>query len=127
MAKIKRSKELTAKLVKLRNATAAEVRKGVAKGAELIVGEQRRLVPIDEGDLRVSIDWIFQAQAANQTKAIIFAGGAKAPYAPYVEFGTSSAPAQPFFFPGYRVMRRRAKAAIAAEVRRAIKAIGRGA
>jgi HK97 gp10 family phage protein len=111
-----------------------DVRVGVAEGASLIVAEQQRLAPVKTGALRASVQWTFGdppqgtrlgggKRSASETRATITAGSTRVPYAAFVEFGTRHAPAQPFFYPGYRATRRQAKAAIrkavAASVRQA--------
>lgn len=136
---IKGNRELSEKLKRLRTVASAPVRIGVGKAAELIVEEQKRLVPVVTGRLRDSIQWSFNAppsgvrlggartgQQANETRAFITAGDRKAFYAPFVEFGTTSMQAQPFFYPGYRIMRKRAKAEIAKAIKAAVKGIAQG-
>lgn len=56
-----------------------------------IADDARRLCPVDTGVLRSSIDWVWEGGAA----LIV----ADAPYAGYVELGTSKMAAQPFLRP----------------------------
>jgi HK97 gp10 family phage protein len=116
---------LKAKARALRAKVAASVTPAVIKAAEIIIATQKRYVPVDEGDLRDSIHWESAQSSENATKLLIMAGGASAPYARIIEFGRLNAPAFPFFFPGYRVERKRAKAIIAKAVRAAVRSAAR--
>jgi len=127
--------QLSAKLKRLRTATAEPVKIGVGKGAQLIVEEQKRLVPVRTGALRDSITWTFGDPPAyasvglrmggrqkNETRATITAGSNAVRYAHLVELGHGGKPGTPFFYPGYRSRRKEAQKIIAAEIRRAVKA-----
>jgi HK97 gp10 family phage protein len=114
-------------------------RKAMEKGAQELVDMMKRLVPIDQGDLRDSIGWtwgdapvgtavILQGRGGSEYAAMqitVYAGSDKAFYASYVEFGTKSGkPAHPFFFPSWRALRKRIKARILREQKKAIKFVG---
>lgn len=47
-------------------------------------------------------------------------------YARYVEFGTTHSAAEPFFFPGYRLLRKRVKGQIRYAMNKAVKEAARG-
>ncbi len=128
------------------------MRKATEESAQEVVAQQRRLAPEDEGRLRQAImhemapapaaaAWIFVNYAA--------AKGPSAPYAHLVEFGAAphtiasskpmgpggmyglrvehpGAPAQAFFYPGWRMTRAKAKRRISAAARKAIKEIKGG-
>jgi HK97 gp10 family phage protein len=111
---------LAAKARALRAKVAASVTPAVIQAAELIISTQKRLVPVDDGDLRDSIHWEQDVKSENATRVLVIAGGQPAPHARIIEFGSTRQAAQPFFFPGYRVERRRAKAIIAKAVRAAV-------
>lgn len=114
----------------------------VAEGADDIVAMQKHLCPVGEaigdehpGQLRDSIGWKTAAQDPGKGKrgrrvadpelaAVISAGGAAAPHALYVEFGTEKMRAEPFFRPGVRVVRKSALRRINAAVRRGVREIG---
>lgn len=132
--RITRLARLNDKFRKLVEDSTPAARAGVAEAADLIVSEQKRLAPVRTGALRNSIQWNFgeapegaklgspgKGQAANESRAVITAGDRVAYYAPFVEFGTESAPAQPFFYPAYRANRKRAKAIIQKAVRAAVQ------
>lgn len=132
MVKVTGLKSLTEKFKRLRTNTAPAARHGVGAGADIIVAEQKRLAPVKTGALRNSIDWTFGdppqgarlgggPRGENTTRATIYAGNNVIYYAPFVEFGTMARPAQPFFYPGYRIMRKRAKAAIAKSLKTAVQ------
>jgi HK97 gp10 family phage protein len=122
---IQNRERLRAKARALRAKVAASVTPAVQQAAELIMATQRRFVPVDDGDLRDSIHQEPDVKSQNATRVLIIAGGQPAPHAKIVEFGSLRQPAQPFFFPGYRVERKRAKAVISKAVRAAVKSAAR--
>jgi HK97 gp10 family phage protein len=94
---------------------------------------QYKLAPVDTGALRNSIDVtppgghtpLFSQggrRKAGETEAIITAGNAAVRYAHIIEFGTRTRQAHPFFYPGYRALKKPAKAKIARAIRKALKA-----
>jgi HK97 gp10 family phage protein len=127
----KLTKKLTVTLPKrVEDAT----RKAMEKGAQELVEMMKRLVPVDSGDLRDSIGWTWGnapqgaaviAQSAPDDKGIrltVYAGNRQAYYARFQEFGTTKMPANPFFFPSWRALRRRIASRITREMRKAVKA-----
>jgi HK97 gp10 family phage protein len=148
---------LKAKLQRLRQETAEDVRPALARAAQLIVEQMKRLAPVSDaprqrkgktvnpGALRDSIGWTFggrprhsQALAVGKVgrlRVTIFAGNDEVRYAHLQEFGSPphiaggkfegarhpGHPAQPFFFPGYRAMRREAKRLLAKAIRDAVR------
>lgn len=140
--------QLKAKLKRLKEDTADDIRPVMAAAADMIVTDMRSYAPVDQGDLRESIGWTwgdaprgsFSTSAQiGSNRITIFAGNEKAFYARWVEFGTGprenaglfagtthpgTAP-QPFFFPAYRANRKKVKKmmrdAIRAAVRKAVK------
>lgn len=122
---IQNQQRLRAKARALRTKVAASVTPAVIQAAELIINTQKRLVPVDDGDLRDSIGWEQDVKSENATRLLIVAGGQKAPHARIIEFGRQNAPAFPYFFPGYRIERKRAKAIISKAVRNAVRSAAR--
>lgn len=122
---IQNRERLRAKARALRAKVGTSIRPAVVQAAELIIATQKRLVPVDDGDLRDSIHWEQDAKSANAARLSIVAGGKPAPHARIIEFGSTRQPAQPFFFPGYRVERRRARALISKAVRAAVRSAAR--
>lgn len=142
---LKNLPQLKAKLEKLRNDTADDVRPAVGKAAQLVVDMMQRQVPVESGELRDSIGWTFgdkpkYSQAVTTVKAgpltvTIFAGNTKVRYAHLVEFGTAphingglfdgskhpGAKPQPFFFTSYRAMRKEARRMITKAVKEAVR------
>ena len=125
------------------------IREAMEQSANEAVALMKSLAPKQSGDLADSIGWTWGdapkgsiALATSKNKSgnmriTIYAGGGDAYYARFVEFGTSphvngglyagsqhpGTPAQPFFYPGWRVVRRRVKG----KVTRAIKAAAKEA
>lgn len=114
----------------------AATRAAMEKGAQELVDMMKRLVPVDHGDLRDSIGWTWgEAPKGSFTilkgsaggayaglRIVVYAGNSKAFYARFQEFGTQAQPAQPYFFPSYRSLRRRIKSRITREMKKAIQA-----
>ena len=117
-------------------AAKAEIRKALAASAEEIVAHAKRLVPVDSGDLRDSIGWTFGAApkgamvlatgGEGELKVTVYAGTSDAFYARWVEFGTAAQPAHPYFFPAYRLVRKRVKSRISRAVNKAAKTAAGG-
>jgi len=109
------------------------IRAAIAKSAEDIVTMMKRLVPVDQGDLRNSIGWRFGdapkgSRVVGKTQGIdpdltatIFAGDDLAFYAAMVEFGTVANKAQPYFFPAYHANKKAAKSRIKRAATKAAK------
>lgn len=146
------------RLLKKMAAIPAEIRKEMAaairQGADEIVGLQKRLAPVQSGDLRDSIVAssgkaapkysTFKGKSGGgesdpDLSVTISAGNAKVRYSHLVEFGTAphlnggkfagtqnpGTPARPFFFPAYRALRRKVKGRITRSTKKAIrKAVG---
>lgn len=64
--------------------------------AKLILMESKRIVPVDTGDLKRSLD----IQKQNKLAVNV---GTNLHYAGYVEFGTYKMRAQPYLFPAYEI------------------------
>lgn len=132
---------LHAKMARIKPRLEAALRVTLENEARQLVAQMKSVVPVDEGDLRESINHTFgQAPKGSVTigtvsddpnsglRITIYAGGevgsADAFYARFVEFGTRKMVARPFFFPVYRANKRRVRAAITRAVNKEIKAIG---
>lgn len=112
-----------------------EVRTGVLEAAGLVLGDQKELCPVLTGALRASgkvtpgdedlPDYASlkgsRVAADPELAAIITFGNSAVRYAHLVEFGTQSARAQPFFYPGYRARRKDAQRRINKAARDGIK------
>lgn len=142
-------------LAKWSGQTRATVSKGMENAATVITNGQKALVPVQSGDLKNSIKFVkgaYKAENANvrgvgggakgdpDLTYNIVAGDAKAFYAAFVEFGTAAhiaggkfkgaqhpgAKASPFFYPGYRATKKRAKARINKAIKQAVQDIVKG-
>lgn len=107
------------------------LRAELAKSGENFVAKASAFVPRDEGDLAASIKWQWtQNTIADQTRSpaiVIMAGdeaGGRADHARHVEFGTVDTTKQPFFFPAYRLERRKIKGRLTRAMTRALKKAG---
>jgi len=141
------SPEFRARLNRVSSRMRLAAADAMEKGAEELVEAMKRLAPVLKepdsrrraGALRDSIGWtwgdaprgalvIDRFDAGRETadmRITIYAGGKEAFYARFVEFGTrTGSPAQPFFYPAYRAHRRRIRARIAREIRKAIQQEG---
>lgn len=97
--------------------------------ADEMVTAQRSLAPRDDGDLINSIKW----RRDGELRREITAGGptttrpvrkgldADYDYALAMEFGTREIPAHSFFWPGYRLTRKKTRARIRRAVTKAVK------
>lgn len=111
------------------------VRYEMEEQAEKIVADMYRLAPHLTGDLAGSIQWTWgEAPEGSMTigqvgggakygamRITIYAGGGEAFYARFQEFGTVNMPANPFFFPVWRLNKRRLRSAVSRAVSKAIK------
>lgn len=104
-------------------------------GAEEIMDAQERLAPVDDGDLKRSI----RTEPGRHELAIaITAGGPLTTrpvrdgvsttydYALAQEHGTADMPANPFFFPGFRLARKRAQARVKRAIGKAVRSAWKG-
>lgn len=140
--------ELRKKLLALPEAFARLASPAIWTGAGEMVDTAKRYAPVEEGDLRDSIErhWTgtedgLGAQGKDSASrqamkgefklsATVTAGGTpEAGHAGWVEFGTSegpghvATPAQPFFFPAWRVIRKRVRNRINRAMREAIRQV----
>lgn len=76
-----------------------QLERGLVEAAQSIVDAARAIVPVKTGRLQNSIRW----QMEKPLTALVQAGGEAAPYAGYVENGTSRMAAQPFMSPAVQL------------------------
>jgi HK97 gp10 family phage protein len=113
----------------------------IEKQAAKVVADMKRLVPVDSGALRDSINWTWgdapkgsitlgtvRGRTNARISVTIYAGtrdkslgSADAFYARFQEFGTVKMAANPFFFPAWRANKPRVNAALKRAVGRALK------
>jgi len=97
------------------------MREVVSTSGDELVDMQKRLVPVDTGDLRDSIVNVVDTQAL---KATVSAGDRRVYWAGWAEFGTFKTPAQPFFWPSWRAKKPEFKRRFAAAFRKLFKNYG---
>ncbi|NSZ02294.1 HK97 gp10 family phage protein [Agrobacterium tumefaciens] len=109
------------------------VLKALTTSAESIASTQRALAPEDTGALKNSIAVTLPGQStppysqpggnrvAGDNEVIITVGDSDIRYPHLVEYGTAAADAQPFFWPGFRLQRKRAQQRIDRAGRKAIR------
>lgn len=102
--------------------------------AEQIVAQMYSLAPQLTGDLAGSIGWTWGdapegslviGQVGNNKygamRITIYAGGGDQFYALFQEFGTKNMPANPFFYPVWRVNRRRVRSRVTRAIKKAVR------
>mgnify|MGYP001943757612 CR=1 FL=1 len=131
-----------ARLAKIPAKATQAARAAMEQGAEEIVTMMRRLAPVDDGELRASINWKWGDAPPGTFSVTTIEGGKRAgqevaalritiyanpkdekgrPYASWVEFGTKNSAPNPFFWPSYRSLRRRVYGRIYRAVKKSIK------
>lgn len=141
------SSQFRARLNRVSSAARQAAVVAMEQGAEELVEAMRRMAPVLKkpdpdrraGALRDSIRWTWgsapkgamvldrldSGRETAEMRITIYAGNKEAFYARFVEFGTRTGiPAQPFFYPAYRSLRRRIRARITREIRKAIQQEG---
>ncbi len=143
--------KLLKKLAAIQGAPREAMKAALTQNAVEITDMQKRLAPVDSGDLRNSIGYTFgEYRAANANvrgvsgggggdpdlSVTIHAGDEKAFYARWLEFGVSKSwtiggkfegaahpgfSAEPYFFPAWRALKRRSKSRLTRAMRKAIK------
>lgn len=122
-----------------------KIRDALAKQLELeaakVVADMKRLVPVDTGALRDSINWTWgdapagslsigkvRGREFGKISITIYAGtrdkslgDADAFYARFQEFGTVKMTASPFFYPAWRANKTRVKSALSRAVKKAAR------
>lgn len=95
-------------------------REQLKANAKELVETQKSFAPVDDGKLRDSIK---EQDVSTSTRISrrVSAGGRAAPYAKWVEFGHGQAEPHPFFWPAYRLKRRRFRARMAKAAKKAIQ------
>lgn len=147
MSRIENRERLLRKMAALPAVARKVMAEAVQTSADELVALQRRLCPTKTGALRDSItvrkgsfslasSGILAAgggarsgltvRGDDDLTATITAGSKTAYYARFVEFGTLKTLPQPFFYPPYRLMKRRLKGRISRSARKAAKAVAAG-
>lgn len=119
MARVQGLESFKRKVTRLRKMIDPDVQAGLLKAGDVIVAEQKRLAPVDDGTLRDSIERRLATGEKSGNQAVRISTGVF--YAPFVEFGTVKSAAQPFFFSAFRARRKQARAIINKAVRDSVK------
>lgn len=120
---------LKKRLLALPRAAKKAAREAVFEEAFQLANLQRRVVPVESGALR---DSIRVEDGKHDLQAVVLAGGktttvaarsgqGKYDYANAVEFGNSESKAQPFFFPSYRLKKKKMRSNVNRKTRAAVK------
>lgn len=118
---------------RIKTAPRKAVTKALATSADDVAGTMKALAPEDTGALKASITITESGQStpaysqpggsrvAGPNEIIITAGNSEVRYPHLVEHGTSDTDAQPFFWRGFRLSRKRAQQRIDRAGRKAIR------
>lgn len=130
--------ELMKAFDRVKKAPRNAVLKALATSANDIASTQRALAPEDTGALKESITVTLPGQStppyskpggsrvAGENEVIVTVGDTDTRYPHLIEYGTSDTDAQPFFWPGFRLQRKRAQQRIDRAGRKAIRDAWKG-
>lgn len=134
---IKGKDKFLAQIAALPSAMREEITKALTTSAEETTDLMKRFAPKRSGRLAASVGYAFgeapkgaslstaaNARAAKSESGLsvtMYAGGGEAFYAWFQEVGTVKMPANPFFYPGYRFGKNRAKARLGRAIRNGAK------
>lgn len=130
--KIQNRERLRQKIAALPGAIRTELMKAVLASGREINALQRQFVPREDGELAATIDMIVNeaelkvtlvAGGEFTTKAVQHGRDGEYDYAFAQEFGTREMAAKPFFYPAYRLGKKRAKARISRAITKAAKQV----
>lgn len=94
------------------------VKPALDKSADELIGQIERLAPVDDGDLRDSAE---ARPGEHELKRVVTVGDDVAFYARWVEFGTAQNAPQPYFFPAYRLLKKRLSNRIKRAIGKAVR------
>ncbi|NLS04614.1 HK97 gp10 family phage protein [Rhizobium sp. P32RR-XVIII] len=127
------SERLKRRLDAIPKAVREAVQPALIKSGQELAGTMEQLAPVDSGDLKDSIHVTPPGQAtpsysqpggsrvAGDTEVLITVGNSDVRYPHLVEYGTADTVAQPFFWPAFRLNRKRLANRIKRAVRKAVK------
>jgi HK97 gp10 family phage protein len=136
-ARIEGLDRLRRKLDTMEPRIARAMSEAISQNAAEMAQQSARLAPRDTGDLAETIGWMWtpSRNVSEATRASIKGGvrlsadvhagirGGKGFHAGFVEFGTVDQSPQPFFYPVYRLNRRRYRSRISRAINKAVKAL----
>jgi HK97 gp10 family phage protein len=124
---------LRARFAAIPEAVRDAVQPALVKSAEELQARMRLLAPKDTGALANSIAVTLPGEStppysqpggsrtAGETEVIVTAGNSAVRYAHLQEYGTADAPARPFFWPAFRLTRKRIENRIKRAIAKAVK------
>jgi HK97 gp10 family phage protein len=133
MAKNKSLARFEKRLKEIPQAVREAVLPAILRSAEELADRMRCLAPEDEGDLKRSIAVTGPggstpaysspggSRVASELEAIVTVGNEQVRYPHLLEYGTTKAPAQPFFWVSYRLSKKRIISRIKRAINRAVK------
>jgi HK97 gp10 family phage protein len=95
MATVEGSEKVVANLKKVQNTARNRLEQGLLNSALIVERDAKKKAPVDTGRLRDSITHETDFGSGDPSVTV----GTNVEYAPYVEFGSSKAAAQPFLYP----------------------------
>lgn len=129
----KQSERLKRRLNAIPAAVKDAVTPALSKSGAELADTMRRLAPVNTGALRDSITVTLPGQAtppysqpggstvALENQVLVTAGNDDVRYPHLVEYGTGDTAAQPFFWPAYRLNKKRLATRIKRAIRKAVK------
>ena len=127
------SQRLARRLAAIPDRVKKAVQPALIKSGEELVTSMRNLAPVDTGDLRNSIKYTMPGNAtppysqpggstvAGENEVLVTAGNTDVRYPHLVEYGTAHAHAQPFFWPAFRLKRKKLANRIKRSISKAVK------
>lgn len=122
VATVQGLESLRRKLRRMPEQARVRIREALEKGGDDVVRAQKALAARSRrsGDL---LDGIHHEDGDHDLQVKVISS---AFYSMHVEFGTEHSAAAPFFFPGYRLVRKRVRSRISAAVSRAAREVSSG-
>ncbi|WP_242217268.1 HK97-gp10 family putative phage morphogenesis protein [Shinella zoogloeoides] len=129
----KQSARLQRRLAAIPKAAKQAVAPALTRAGVDLAMSMRFLAPVDSGDLRDSITVTAPGEqtppysqpggsrVAGELEVIVTAGNEDVRYPHLVEYGAANAPAQPFFWPAFRLKRKVLAQRVKRAVRKAVK------
>lgn len=117
-AKITGAKRMRRKLASMPAKLRNQVGHALDKTAGEIAAMAERLAPKDTGAGAAAIGW---REGEHELQRVIYAADDDTFYMRFREFGTEYQPAQPFFFPAYRLNRKRGQRRVKTAVNKALR------